>query len=465
MATPFAHLQPRLHHDWLIGIDSQSFAQQVEWRSQQLTRLQTEVPAGVVSRVLLAESDPVSFLAGFMAACMAECAVFLANPDWAEAEWQEVGQLVQPHWVWSDRPSTQSIENYLQRQLSLAIPTPTQPGWIMIPTGGSSGNIRFAIHTWDTLMASIQGFQHHFQVQQVHSCCVLPLYHVSGLMQFLRSLTTGGQFALSPFKSLKNGVIPLFDPTHFFVSLVPTQLQQLLQNPELTDWLKQFQTVLLGGAPASLHLLKQARQQGIRLAPTYGMTETASQVATLLPQKFLSGHTSSGTILPHAQITILDSKHQPDVPNQIGTVAIQAQSLSLGYYPDLSNSPGYFLTDDLGFLDSNGELNIVGRNSEKIITGGENVFPVEVESAIFLTGLVVDVCVVGMPDSHWGEVVTAIYIPQHPEIHDAEIQAAIAPQLSKFKHPKRWISVSEIPRNQQGKINRKQLVGQWVPIP
>ncbi|MBD2459962.1 2-succinylbenzoate--CoA ligase [Oscillatoria sp. FACHB-1407] len=489
MAEPLVHWQQRCHEEWLLGVDPQQIVEEVERRSQLLTQLRHQ---GILPRVLLVESDPVAFLAGCIAACVTESPVFLGNPHWAETEWQQVWQMTQPHIVWSESttlpedktsntPSSLTeikgdqdiqlqahssspfpFQNYLERQINHFAESSAKPGWIMIPTGGSSGRIRFVIHTWETLMASVQGFQQHFQVERVNSCCVLPLYHVSGFMQFLRSFTSGGQLAVLPFKDLKNGIKPCLNSSNFFLSLVPTQLQFILQNADLTDWLIQFQTVLLGGAPASEQLLEIAREKGIRLAPTYGMTETASQVATLTPEKFLQGHRSSGHHLPHARITILDSTHQVLMANEVGIVAIQAESLALGYYPNRFDSNEYFNTDDLGFIDDQGELHIVGRNSEKIITGGENVFPVEVESAILATGLVTDVCVFGISNPHWGEVIVAVYVPQHPEIQSSEIQEAIAHQLSRFKHPKQWIAVSEIPRNPQGKINRQQFASQII---
>lgn len=118
----------------------------------------------------------------------------------------------------------------------------------MIPTGGSSGKIRFAIHTWETLTAAVRGFQEFFAVEQINSCCVLPLYHVSGLMQFLRSFTTGGKLIVVPFKTLESLTSPFnfaeqFAPANSFLSLVPTQLQRLLQRPAAVDWLTQFRII------------------------------------------------------------------------------------------------------------------------------------------------------------------------------------------------------------------------------
>jgi O-succinylbenzoic acid--CoA ligase len=303
----------------------------------------------------------------------------------------------------------------------------------------------------------VQGFKEYFQLQQINSFCVLPLYHVSGLMQFMRSFTTGGKLAILPFKAIESGQILNLQESEFFISLVPTQLQRLLQNPELTEWLSQFKTVLLGGAPAWNELLEKARFYHIRLAPTYGMTETASQIATLKPHDFLKGKVSSGKILPHVQIKIRNQQGEILNSNQIGNINIQTQSLALGYYPQTWKNHNYFQVDDLGYLDEQGYLNIVGRNSDKIITGGENIYPAEIESAIRATKMVMDVSVIGIPDKHWGQALTAIYIPKNSNTHTSEIQTLLKDKLSKFKIPKHWIPLQTLPHNAQGKINRQQL--------
>ena len=432
---------------WLIGYNS---GELVELAEQFYLQIIEQSSQHKPPKIILAESNPIRFLAGFIAACSANCSVFLCNPTWKEREWQQVFDIVQPDIIWGEVKSQKS--KAIIPTSDFRLPTSS----IMIPTGGSSGKIRFAIHTWDTLSASVRGFQAYFQLQQINSFCVLPLYHVSGLMQFMRSLTTGGKLAIFPFKTIESGVLPDLDPRDFFISLVPTQLQRLLQSPNLIDWLAQFQIVLLGGASAWQELLTQARDCRIKLAPTYGMTETASQIATLKPEDFLQGYNSCGRVLPHAQIKVIDSKNQILNSNEIGTICIQAKSLALGYYPDLLDRVE-IQVDDLGFIDDRGYLNIVGRNSHKIITGGENVYPCEVEAAIRATQLVDDIAVIGLCDRVWGEIVTAIYVPKFQSVSAIEIKAAIVNRLSKFKIPKYWISAQTLPRNAQGKLNREQL--------
>ncbi|PSF36637.1 2-succinylbenzoate-CoA ligase [Aphanothece hegewaldii CCALA 016] len=385
--------------------------------------------------IFIAESNDYLFLTAFVAAIASESSIFLGNPDWKEQEWKQVYQLVSPDIVVGLCPS--SLPKNIAAKSNLL-------NKIMIPTGGTSGQIKLAIHTWETLEASVRGFQEYFDVEKINSYCILPLYHVSGLMQFLRSWHTNGNFFLGSYNQLKGGILPEINPEEYFISLVPTQLQFLLnQYPE---WLRKFRTVLLGGAPAWTSLLEQAKQEQINLALTYGMTETASQVVTLKPQEFLKGNISNGQVLPHANLKFNDE----------GIIIIEARSLYLGYYPNL-DYPQELVTDDLGYFDEQNNLFILGRNSQKIITGGENVFPKEIENAILFTQLVKDVIVIGISDLKWGQIIIALYVPTIEDLTEDLIKQELTHLLSKYKHPKHWIKVDEIPRNIQGKINQEQL--------
>ncbi len=443
MAEVLTYLEQRRFDDWLIGYDSREFYQ----LSQQLfndwsQRASQETPL----TIFLAEKEPIRFLASFVAAVAADCQIFLCNHNWVEQEWQQVFNLVKPDFVLGNLPmnlahiSLKKDENHEAK--------------IMIPTGGTSGKVRFAIHTWETLIASVHGFKQYFG-QPINSFCVLPLYHVSGLMQFIRSFTTGGKLVILPFKSVVEGANNR-EPKNFFISLVPTQLARLLDLDSAT-WLSHFKAVLLGGAPAWTELLEQARYYNIPLALTYGMTETASQIVTLKPQDFLKGNNSSGQVLPHAQVTIQDATGKQLGANQIGIITIKSKALTLGYYPHFFVNQLYFQPDDLGFLDDQGYLTIIGRNSNKIITGGENVFPAEVEAAIQSTQLVTDVCVMGISDLHWGQAVVALYIPRTEAVSQELLKLLIKDKVSKYKQPKYWLQVESLPRNYQGKVNIEQL--------
>lgn len=288
-------------------------------------------------------------------------------------------------------------------------------------------------------------------------------------MQFMRSLLTHGSLILLPKHCFDNETslapeIATFlnpnseQPHQYFLSLVPTQLQRLLQqgNVRLT-WLARFHTILVGGAPTWPALLQVARQHCLRLALTYGMTETASQVATLDPEQFLQGQTDNGQVLPHTQITIADEQHQSLPPHQIGQVVIQSSSLCRGYYPQRFADPDRFVTDDLGYFNDQGDLYIVGRSSRKIISGGENISPEEIEVALLGTGMVRDATVFGQPHSKWGQMVIAVVVPRSASFSLAAVKRTLRDQLSSFKQPKQWIVLSTLPRNSQGKINQTLL--------
>ncbi|MEM9164476.1 MAG: 2-succinylbenzoate--CoA ligase [Cyanobacteria bacterium P01_F01_bin.4] len=450
---------------WIVGCPADTFAAVVEQRIEQIARLDRARPL-----VLIAESDPIVFLACFWAGLLQGCDLALTNPHWGQREWQQVFSLLTPDLCWGEpaipRPAPQT---------SLA---PYPEPRILIPTGGTSGQVRFAIHTWATLSAAVHGFLDYFGGECIHAYCVLPLYHVSGLMQALRTWFSGGQLVVQPFKSLRQGDRQIQPAPAWFISLVPTQLHRLLSadtanhSTDFTTWLSQFQAILLGGAPAWPPLLAQARKQQLPIALTYGMTETAAQIATLKPQDFLKGLQSSGQVLPHARVTIqpemdMAAIGQPLPANQVGRICIQTESLMLGYLPsseaDFAAEQSLrtqFYPDDLGYLDPQGYLHIVGRTSHKIITGGENVFPTEVEAALWATQQVKDVCVIGLPDPDWGQIVTAVYVPAHDQVTAQTLKAALRKKLSAYKHPKQWMATATLPRNAQGKVNRQALLEQ-----
>jgi o-succinylbenzoate---CoA ligase len=365
---------------------------------------------------IIATENIDQFIIEFLAAVSLEIPVFLTDPRWGEVEQQQFAELI-------------------------ALGT-SLPGTIMIPTGGTSGQLKLAIHSPVTLSAAVQGFQEFYGVAEINSHCLLPLHHVSGLMQLWRSITTNGHFTTN--QEVSGQAVP-----GSFISLVPTQLQRWLHRR--SDWLRSFKTVIIGGAPAAVNLLAEARAAQIPLSLSYGATETAAMVTALPVADFLAGAVGCGHCLPHVDLRI-----QPDT----GRIEIKSPSLMLGYYPNLRAPQEYWLTDDLGEFDESRNLQIIGRESQKIISGGEKIFPEQVEAAILATGLVTDVCVLGIPDVEWGDRVVACYVGA---VDPLVLQAAVADRLAPFKRPKAWFSLPEIPRNSQGKIDRQRLHQQINP--
>jgi O-succinylbenzoic acid--CoA ligase len=444
-------IERQFQRSWLIGPSQTQWLQRTQELFGKIQDLQNVIPS---PRILLFCTNPLEFLAGFTAALLTQAPVFLGNPQWGEQERTMAIALINPHVIITDDCFEPSERSAIEPE------NPAQPGWIMIPTGGTSGTVRFAIHTWETLAASVEGMVQWFfpnQSQPIHSWCLLPLCHVSGLMQVLRTWLTGGQLVITPFAAVLNGDRPLPNLAEihatesWFLSLVPTQLFRLVQQDHHQSWLRQFATILLGGAPASLELLQRARRMGLRLAPTYGMTETAAQVVTLHPDDFWAGQVH-GRVLPHAHIKLVVG----------GRLQIQAKSLFRGYYPEFQ-ARSSFLSDDLGRFFPDQSLQILGRYSRVIQSGGETIFPEEVEGVLMTLPGIADVCVVGIPDPDWGERVTAVYVPTAEEIDPMEMGRSLRGQLATYKWPKRWIPLPALPRNAQGKLNLPVLMQQLNP--
>lgn len=390
-----------------------------------LARLLGGVSTHGTQRVAIKESDPRKFMAAFARAAAGGADVFLCNPDWAEFEQRQLATLLQSH---SDMRNIHDQES----------------GWLMIPTGGTSGHLRFARHDTRTITAAVRGFTRHFSLPQVNAVGLLPLYHVSGLMAWMRCVLTGGEYRPLDWKLIEGGAVPALPAKAqgWTLSLVPTQLERLLRQERAVEWLRSFRVIFLGGAPAWPALLDRAAGERLPISPGYGMTETAAMVAALRPEEFLAGSRSCGALLPHAQVSFDDE----------GSILLKGDSVFRGYWPEW-REPEAFATHDGGWLDERGHLHVTGRRDAVIITGGEKVNPSEVEAVLRGTGQLHDVVVFGQPDAEWGERVVAAY-PAESQPDLARVEVALARLLSPAKRPKRLIAVAGWPVNAQGKVNR-----------
>ncbi len=352
--------------------------------------------------------------------------VFLSNPSWGPAERAELDRLAEQGES-GDR------------------------GWLMIPSGGASGGLKFARHDGWTLSAAVEGFCGHFELGPVNSVGVLPLHHVSGLMAWMRCALTGGKYIPWPWKDAEAGRFPEEIPADCCISLVPTQLQRLIGMDTGVEWLRKFHVISVGGGPAWEGILDEAARLELPLSPCYGATETAAMVAALRPWQFLSGLRGCGPALPHAKIST-DS----------GAVAVTGESVFRGYFPATGEGRTW-TSGDLGSFGADGSLVIQGRADDLIITGGEKVSPAEVEAALRASGEFEDVAVVGVPDPEWGQMVVAFHPKGEGDPRKARIEASLS-SLDPFKHPKRYLGISPWPRNPQGKINRADLVRRALEV-
>jgi len=253
----------------------------------------------------------------------------------------------------------------------------------------------------------------------------LPLAHVGGLSVLVRCLLARRPFVLGrPDRVAED--IARHHAT--IVSLVPTQLARLLDARWTPPpWLR---IVLLGGAAAPASLLAHAAAAGVPVVTTYGLTEACSQVATQIPGASGAG---CGPPLPGVRVRIVDERIEIDGP-----------TLFSGYLGEPPRAAGWFATGDFGRLDAAGNLHVLGRRTDLIVTGGENVYPAEVEAYLDARG--VAACVFGMPDETWGEIVCAATT--------GVVVAATLADLAPWKRPRRWARVRELPLTPGGKPDR-----------
>jgi O-succinylbenzoic acid--CoA ligase len=370
--------------------------------------------------------------------------------------------LCDPHWGPEERAQLAEIKAGIENQ-NAEIAT----GWLGIASGGTGGRLKFACHDEHTLGAAAAGFCDYFGLRRVNAVDVLPAFHVSGLMARVRCATTGGAHLPWSWKQLETGRRPSL-PTAadgWVLSLVPTQLQRLLGVGETVAWLRQFRAVFVGGGPAWGELTEAAASLGVRVALSYGMTETAAMVTALRPEEFEAGARDCGAELPHARVTIVDdASGAPLATGETGLVRVSGASVFRGYVggretanpEEAPNDERSFTTCDLGLMDTAGRLRVLGRRDAVIITGGKKVFPAEVEAALSASGQFGDVVVLGVADAEWGQRVVACYPTDFPAPDFTRVGLALA-ELAAFKRPKEFRALETWPRSAQGKVNRAAL--------
>jgi O-succinylbenzoic acid--CoA ligase len=294
----------------------------------------------------------------------------------------------------------------------------------------------------------------------------LPLHHMSGLMPQLRARAWGADLVnLSPAQLKRPAELLEFQAgwrQPLLLSLVPTQLQRLLEHPSGRAWLQRFELIWLGGAGLPGELAERARQARLRLAPCYGATETAAMVCALEPDRFLAGVGGCGQPFADCQLRL----------GEQGAIEIRTPRLSLGWLQDGALVPFagpslWWRSGDGGRLTHQG-LEVLGRLDGAINSGGETVFPEQVEQRLLdlaaAAGLpLAALLVLGEPDPLWGERLVGLFRPL-PEASDpgltAEVETrlqTLARQLPPSQRPQRWLACPELAPSELGKWQR----GHW----
>ncbi len=269
---------------------------------------------------------------------------------------------------------------------------------------------------------------------------LLPPAHIGGLSVLLRCLCAGKTVVLGDSPHLLQTILRQQRLT--MLSVVPTQLHRMVERGLRAP--SHLRVLLVGGAALSLDLKQRAEALGYPVFATYGMTETCAQFSTGHP-----GQPGVGKPLDGLAYRLED-----------GELWVKGPTLFDGYEVDGAvkrpfDAEGYFPTGDLAYADDDGYLHVTGRKSDRIITGGENVDPVEVEAALLATGAVAEACVFGLADAEWGETVAAVLVPRKNAKDALDATRSVA--LARHAIPRRALVVDAIPRSASGKVERRRV--------
>lgn len=291
--------------------------------------------------------------------------------------------------------------------------------------------------------------------------CCLPLYHVGGLSIVLRCCLYGTAVVLQDGFDLAEVHKTIHSQAVTLISLVPTMLYRMLDAALMFP--PSVRLILLGGAASSPDLIERCRERRIPVSPTYGLSEACSQVATILPEDAFLKPGCVGKPLLFLSVRIIDERGVQQSPGVYGEIVVTGPTVMAGYYgnPDATAKTlrnGELHTGDIGYMDEKGDLWLVQRRSDLIVSGGENVYPAEVERVLQQHPAVAAACVVGIEHPEWGQqVAAAVVLREDAQLTQSELQAFTREYLAGYKQPRLIRFVSALPQTASGKIQRRAV--------
>lgn len=432
-------------------------------------------PIALLSR----SSDELTFV---IAACYFLKIPFVPlNPDLTDSELKtQIGQ-VEPAAIYTDSENNSRTGNFPVIDLpdgSLSVvasgdeiesPTSdTEKHFGYFFTSGSSGRPKVVPLKRRQILFATSASAINFQpASNRYWLLCLPLNHIGGISIILRSILYGSAiFRMDRFD--EHQIRNFLSENRLFqiASLVPTMLLRLLDDP-LFQLHLDFKAMLLGGGPVSQNLIERALERGIPIVSSYGMTETCAQIAAnpmLQPRGIYTPKKSVGTIFKPNEIQIRDPESGAVMPaNEHGEIWLKGPQVIDEYLsPELTarsfDAVGWFNTRDVGHMNRKKQLFLTSRRTDRIITGGENVDPVEVETALIQIKGIAEAAVTGVPDPEWGQKIVAAVVPSSGKnINVSDVVNSLKKQLSGFKIPKEFKIVDKLPKSSLGKIKRGEV--------
>lgn len=362
-----------------------------------------------------------------------------------------------------------AIENQKSTIRSLQSPV-SGPSSLLSPpssilfTSGTTGSPKAALLTYDNHWANAIASALNLGIHNddVWLAC-MPLYHIGGLAILLRGVIYGNPVIIHPTFDPES-VNRAFDEQRVsIVSLVSTMLQRVLNTRGDKPFPPTLRCVLLGGGPASVELLSRSARARVPVVQTYGLTEAASQVATLAPQDALRKLGSAGKPLMGIELKIEQDGKELQA-DEVGEIVISGPTIMREYVNDPQATArmlrdSWFHSGDLGYLDDEGYLYVLSRRDDLIISGGENIYPAEIEAVLNAHPAVLESAIVGVPDPEWGQAPAAyVVLRDGAGVSAEELRGYCIECMARFKVPIAIHFIPELPRNSAGKIQRRMLV-------
>jgi O-succinylbenzoic acid--CoA ligase len=339
----------------------------------------------------------------------------------------------------------------------------------IVYTSGTTGWPRGAMLTWGNHVWSALASALNLGLRDDDRwLACLPMFHVGGLSLLFKSALYGMPLVVHESFDPKQANRAIDDDGVTMVSVVATMLQRMLDARGQRSFPPSLRCVLLGGGPAPSPLLEACAGRGVPVVQTYGLTEAASQVATMPPAAAPARPGSAGRPLPGIELRVVREDGSDAAPGEAGSILVRGPVVMTGYWnrPDATARAlegGWLRTGDIGALDDEGYLYVLDRRDDLIISGGENVYPAEVEAALLAHPAVAEAGVVGMPDERWGQsVVAAVVLAPGARVSEDELRAFCHERLARYKTPARIRFVEALPRTVAGKLQRRALREKWL---
>lgn len=349
-------------------------------------------------------------------------------------------------------------------------PVTAETPFIIMYTAGTTGKPKGAVLTQGNCLYNALSLQVDLEfTSSDRNLVALPMFHIGGIGLFtLPMLYVGGtvviQRAFDPAEMIR-----LFDQEKITVCLVvPAIWLFLIQSPAFDPApLARARILMSGGAPLPVSLVDEYHAHGIVLQQGYGMSEAAPSISTLGKPWALGKKGSVGRIMFHLQARVAGDDGEELPRGEVGELLLRGPNVMQGYWnrPEANDEAfagGWFHTGDLARMDAEGFLYMVDRKKDMFISGGENVYPAEVENAIFALEQVAEAAVIGLPDPKWGEVGCAVVtLKAGQSLAAEELLAHLKTCLAKYKIPKKVVFTEALPRNAAGKVLKRNLREQY----